>query len=102
MRVLVKVTIPTEAGNKMLRKPDFPDLMKGILAALKPEAAYYMSLGGQRCCMFIANMESSSQIPAVAEPFWLAMGANVEIVPVMNQDDFNQAGASIAEAARKY
>ncbi len=102
MRVLVKVTIPTEAGNKMIKKPDFPDLMKGILARLKPEAAYYMSLGGQRCAMFFANMESSVQIPAVAEPLWLAMGADVEIVPVMNQDEFNQAGPSIAEAARKY
>lgn len=102
MRFLVKVTIPTEAGNKMIKKPDFPDLMKGILAALKPEAAYYMSLGGQRCCMFFTNIDNAAKIPAVAEPFWLAMGADVEIVPVMNQDEFNQAGPSIAEAARKY
>ena len=102
MRVLVKVTIPTEAGNKMIKRPDFPETMKGILAALKPEAAYYLSLGGQRCCLFITNLESSAQIPGVAEPFWLAMGADVEILPVMNQEDFNQAGPSIAEAARKY
>ncbi len=86
----------------MIRNPDFPEMMKGILAALQPEAAYYMSFGGQRCAMFFANMESSAQIPAVAEPFWLGMGGDVEIIPVMNQDEFNQAGPSLAEAARKY
>ena len=102
MRCLVKVSIPTEAGNKMIKNPNFPDLMKGILADLKPEAAYYVSLDGRRTAMFIVNLSDSSQIPGVAEPFWLAMGADVEIVPVMNQDDFDKAGASIAGAAAKY
>lgn len=102
MRFLVKVSIPTASGNQMIRKPDFPDLMKGLLAELKPEAAYYLAMDGRRTCMFIINADNSSQIPGIAEPFWLAMGADVEIVPVLNQQEFNQAGPSIAAAAKKY
>ena len=102
MRVLVKASVPTEAGNKMVKRPDFPEMMRGILAELKPEAAYYLAIDGRRTAMFIVNIDNSSQVPSVAEPFWLAMGADVEIVPVMNQEDFNQAGPSIAAAAKKY
>jgi hypothetical protein len=39
---------------------------------------------------------------ASAKPFWLALKANVEIIPAMAQDDFAQAAPLIEQAAKKY
>jgi hypothetical protein len=46
--------------------------------------------------------EDAHEIPRVAEPFWLALRANVEIIPEMAQDDFAQAAPVIEQAAAKY
>jgi hypothetical protein len=39
---------------------------------------------------------------ASAKPFWLALKANVGIIPAMAQDDFAQAAPLIEQAAKKY
>jgi hypothetical protein len=47
-------------------------------------------------------MEDASQIPAVAEPFFLAFGANIEIDPVMSPEDLTNATPAIEQAVQKY
>lgn len=44
----------------------------------KPEAAYFLPMEGQRTAAFIVNAESNDQLPAMAEPLWQWMGANVD------------------------
>jgi hypothetical protein len=35
-------------------------------------------------------MQSSSQVPALVEPLFQWMGANVDVTPVMNYDDLKK------------
>ena len=47
-------------------------------------------------------MQDASQIPAIAEPWFLAFNASIEIHPVMIADDLARAGEAIDKAVKKY
>ena len=47
-------------------------------------------------------MQDASQIPAIAEPWFLAFNAGIEIHPVMVPDDLSKAGSAIEAAVKKY
>ena len=74
-----------------------------ILADLKPEAAYFFADdNGQRSGSIVFDMKDSSQIPAIAEPWFLAFNASVSLRPVMNPQDLAKGGPSIGKAAKVY
>lgn len=102
MRFLVKATIPVEAGNAVVKDPNFGKILEDILGDIKPEAVYFAVEAGQRTVYFVVNIGETHQIPAIAEPLWLSWKANVEFIPAMNQDEFVRATPAIERAARKY
>ena len=102
MRFLVKVNIPVEAGNEAARAGKLGTTIQSILADLKPEAAYFTDNNGQRTAFLFLEMRDASQIPAIAEPWFLAFNANIEIHPVMVPDDLAKAGSAIEAAVKKY
>lgn len=74
-----------------------------ILADLKPEAAYFFADdNGQRSGSIVFDMKDSSQIPAIAEPWFLAFNASVSLRPVMSPKDLAKGGAAIGKAAKRY
>jgi len=73
-----------------------------ILADLKPEAVYFTDDNGQRTGFIFLDMQDAAQIPAIAEPWFLAFNASVEIHPVMIPDDLARAGDAIENAVKKY
>jgi len=102
MRFLVKATIPVKAGNELVGDPQFGKRMESILSDIKPEAVYFAIEGGQRTIYLITNVKEASQTPAIAEPLWLSLKANVEFIPLMDQADMDRALPSIVQAAKKY
>ena len=102
MRFLVKVNIPVEAGNAAAKAGKLGTTIQSILADLKPEAVYFTDDNGQRTAFVFLQMEDASQIPAIAEPWFLAFNASIEIHPVMVLDDLAKAGRSIEAAVNKY
>ena len=102
MRFLVRATIPVEAGNALVRDPNFGKVMEDILSDLKPEAVYYCVEHGQRTIYFVLNVEETHQISAIAEPLWLSLKANIEAMPAMNQDEFTRALLGISRAVERY
>jgi len=102
MRFLVKVNIPVEAGNGAAKAGKLGTTIQSILADLKPEAAYFTDDNGQRTAFLFLEMQEASQIPAIAEPWFIALSASIEIHPVMVPDDLAKAGSAIEAAARKY
>ena len=46
MRFLLRATIPTEAGNRMVRDPNFGSMVQEILGEVKAEAAYFVEDNG--------------------------------------------------------
>ncbi|MGA2402497.1 MAG: DUF3303 family protein [Syntrophobacteraceae bacterium] len=102
MKFLLKVNIPVEAGNAAAKAGRLGETIQSILADLKPEAVYFTDENGQRTAFVFLNMEDASQIPAIAEPWFLAFNAHVEIHPVMTPGDLIKAGPAIGQAVRKY
>lgn len=102
MRFLVKVNIPVDAGNASATAGKLGTTIQSILADLKPEAAYFTDDNGQRTAFLFLEMKDASQIPAIAEPWFLAFNASIEIHPVMVPDDLSKAGSAIEAAVKKY
>jgi hypothetical protein len=102
MRFLFRASWDIEAGNKLARDGTLGTTVQSILEELKPEAAYFLGDKGKRTAFLIVNMDDASQIPAVAEPWFLACNASVEFTPVMTAEDLAKAGPAIEQAVRKY
>jgi hypothetical protein len=103
MRMLMKVSIPVEAGNAAARSGSLGTTIKGILDELKPEAAYFISNEfGERCGYVVFDMKETSQIPAIAEPWFLAFNARLTITPAMTPQDLANAGSGIEQAVKTY
>jgi hypothetical protein len=102
MRFLIRATFPVETANKAMKDGTFPTTMQSILADLKPEAAYFTDTNGMRSGYFIVDMQDASQLPAMAEPLFLAFHASLEVHLVMTPEDLAKAGPAIGQAARKY
>ncbi len=100
MRFLIKVSIPVEAGNDAARKGF--DVIPSILEEQKPEAAYFVATDGQRTALLFVNMDDPSELPKIAEPWFLAFNASIEVTPAMVAGDLQKAGASIEAAVQKY
>ena len=102
MRFLVKVNIPVETGNRAVQEGTLGKTIQRILGEQKPEAAYFVAENGQRCGYLILNMESASKIPSIAEPWFLAFNASVEMKPAMVIEDLQKAGQDIAASVKTY
>jgi len=100
MRFLVKVSIPVEAGNHAARR-GFQAIAQ-ILEQQKPEAAYFIAEDGKRTGLLIMNMDEPSQLPAIAEPWFLAFNASIECTPAMVVDDLQRAAPAIEQAVKQF
>ena len=102
MRCLLKVSIPVGTGNAAISDGSMPKTIESILADLKPEAAYFIAEGGKRTGILVMNMEDASQLPAICEPWFLALNAGIEVTPAMVPEDLQKAGPSIEKAVKAY
>ena len=102
MRMLMTVSIPVEAGNAAVRKGNLGPTIQSILADLKPEAAYFSEEDGQRTGFIVFDMKDSSQLPAIAEPWFLAFNAKLTVRPAMNAQDLAAAGPGIERVVKAH
>lgn len=102
MRFLIKVSIPIEKGNATIKDGSLPKIIQSILEEQKPEAAYFGPDNGTRTGFIFVDTQDPSQLPAIAEPWFLAFDARVEFLPVMNAEDLMKAGPAIESAVSKY
>lgn len=99
----MRISIPVEAGNAAAKAGTLGSTVQQIVAAMKPEAAYfYADDEGRRCGSIVFDMKDSSEIPGLAEPWFLAFNAKISLRPVMNPEDLAKAGPSIAQAAAQW
>ena len=102
MRMMLKVNMSTETANELARKGQLGSTIKSILDDLKPEAAYFTDDDGERTGFIFFDLVEPSQIPAVAEPWFLMLNAKISFRPVMNSDDLAKAVPNIEKAVKKY
>ena len=103
MRMLLRVSIPVESGNAAAKAGTLGSTVERILADMRPEAAYFFADdNGNRSGSIVFDLQDSSQIPAIAEPWFLAFNAKVSFRPVMNPKDLAAAGPAIAAAGKEF
>jgi hypothetical protein len=92
----------TAAANAVARKGKLGQTIASILEDIKPECAYFGAEHGKRTGFIVVNLDGPHQIPAICEPFFLAFGAGIDMIPVMTPDDLGKAAPAIKRAAKKY
>jgi hypothetical protein len=102
MRMFMKVSMPVETGNRAAVDGSLPKTIQAILAEQKPEAAYFVAADGKRTGFIFLDLKSTADIPAIAEPWFLAFNATIEITPAMTVQDLAAAGPGIESAVKKY
>jgi hypothetical protein len=92
-----------ETGNAAAKDGTLGSTVEGILADLKPEAVYFFADdNGNRSASIVFDLKDTSQIPAIAEPWFLAFNAQVSLRPVMKPEDLAKAGPAISKATKEY
>jgi hypothetical protein len=103
MRMMMRFKIPVEAGNEAAATGAFGRTFQKIIEAMKPEAAYFgAGSSGERGGFIVFDMKDTSEIPVIAEPFFLAFKAQVTFFPVMNAQDLANAGPGIEKAVKEH
>ncbi len=91
MRMMMQVEMPLEPFNTAVRNGTAGPTMKKILDDAKPEAAYFGERDGRRGGILIVNLESPSDVPRLAEPWFLNFNAEVKFRVVMTPEDLAKA-----------
>jgi hypothetical protein len=102
MRMMLKVSIPVESGNAAARAGTLATTIERILEGIRPEAAYFAEENGERTGYIFFDMKDCSQLPAVAEPWFLAFNAKLTVRPAMTRADLEAALPGIEQAVKAY
>lgn len=92
MRMLMTVRFPHETFNAAVRDGSAGPKTKAILDALKPQAAYFTEMNGRRAVVLLVEVGEPSEVPALAEPWFLGFSADVEFHIVMSPEELEKAG----------
>ena len=92
MRMMMLVQCPIEPFNTFVKDGTVGAKMKKILEAIKPEHAWFTERDGKRGGIMIVEVGSASDVPRLAEPWFLTFNAEVEFRIAMTPEDLGRAG----------
>jgi len=92
MRMIVHITIPHDAFNARVKDGSAGSLMGKIMEKIKPEHIWFSEKDGQRGAVMIVDVGDMSQIPSIAEPWFLSFEADCEFRIAMTPEDLQKAG----------
>ena len=91
MRMMMLVQCPIEPFNSLVKNGTAGAKMKSILDDIKPEHAFFGEREGKRGGILIVNVDSPSDVPRLAEPWFLTFNAEVEFRVAMTPEDLGRA-----------
>lgn len=90
MRVMARITVPVESGNRAISDGSLGALMQNAAEQWSPEAMYFTTFDGLRTAFMVFDLPDPSDIPLFAEPFFGGLNANVQIAPAMDGEDLRK------------
>ena len=99
---MVRFSFAVDAGNAAIRMGKLEKVFQQLAEDLKPEAAYFHAVDGDRGGFFIINMADSSQIADTAERLFFGVNAKIELIPVMTADDLRKGLLGVQQTIRRY
>ncbi len=100
MRMILTVKLPVDPFNTAVRDGNVGKTIARILDKTKPETVYFTEFDGRRGAFMIYNVDNPSQIPSLAEPWFLNFNAECHFQIAMNPDDLQKAG--LEELGKKW
>ena len=100
MRMLMHVNIPVEPFNTLVKNGTAGEKIQQAMEDTKPEAAYFSEENGERVGVLVVNVSKASEIPTLAEPWFLNFNARVRLRICMTPEDLGNAG--LDEIGKKY
>lgn len=90
MRLMLKFAIPVDKGNAAVKDGTLAKAIEGLMQQVKPEAAYFTLIEGQRGGLVFFEQNDSAMLPKINEPLFAVLDAEIEIIPVLNADDLKR------------
>jgi hypothetical protein len=90
--MLVHAIFPNEPFNSLVRSGEAGEILKNIMEDLKPEAVYFTEEDGMRSVVLVVDIPTPSDVPKIAEPFFLKFDAECRMRIVMSPGDLKNAG----------
>ena len=91
MKVLFKISLPVERFNELARKGAAGQKLASILEATKPESVYFTGNQSGRGVVAVYDLADGSQVPAVAEPWFLTFDAHIEYSVAISGEEMAKA-----------
>jgi hypothetical protein len=95
---MMRITMAVEAGNRAFADGSLQRTIQGLMERLKPESAYFFPDEGKRSAQFVFDLQDTAQIPALVEPLFSGLNAEVRLTPVMNAEDLRKGLGEAAKA----
>jgi hypothetical protein len=99
MRMLLKMRMDVEAGNHAIKDGSFGQMLERVMGQIEPEAAYFTAIDGKRTGLIFFDLRDPSDIPKIAEPFFMTVGASIDLFPVMTPEEVQKG---LEEAAKDF
>ncbi len=92
MPMLMNVRFPVGPFNAAVRDGSAGKKNQRIMEAIKPDAAYSNASDGRRGGLLVVTVNDPTDIPRLAEPFFLTFDADVTFEPFMTAEEPGRAG----------
>ena len=99
MRMLMRVQMEVAAANRAIRDGSWERVMGSAMEDLQPEAVYFTTQEGKRTGFIVFDLKDPSDLPSIAEPFFMSVDAAIDFSPVMTMDDVRKG---IEKAAARF
>ena len=95
MRMMLKIKIPVEHGNRAAKDGTMVRAFDSLKKKLKPEAVYFSTDDGMRCAYVIYDIKESYQFLEIHEPLFASMGALIYDAPALTWEDMARGWADL-------
>jgi len=90
MRTMLTMAMDVHTSNEAVKSGVLQATMEALAKKMKPESAYFYAVDGQRGAQFVFDLKDVSDIPQIAELAFHNLGAEVEFIPVMNEQELKR------------